>query len=169
MYSYASDKWQPPQSPQYGYNWDTQSTKFCSENGTNFPVSRKYCPSIAPTIENAQHEPQWPCDETTGFTAPSVRQSIEVGRSKLILGWRWWQWRWWWWWWWWRWRWWQWWWWWWCSEPTISSVVWFPSWLFLLRNYHLFMDSVWIKINSNLRHWFRQPWPIHLGIHLFGC
>ena len=37
-----------------------QSTKFCSESETNFPVALKCCPSKDPVVENAQHEPHCP-------------------------------------------------------------------------------------------------------------
>jgi len=34
-----------------------QSTKFCSESTTSFDVAPKCCPSSAPVVEKAQHEP----------------------------------------------------------------------------------------------------------------
>jgi hypothetical protein len=37
-----------------------QSTKFCSESETSFPVALKCCPSSEPVDEKAQSEVHWP-------------------------------------------------------------------------------------------------------------
>lgn len=41
-----------------------QSTRFCADNATKWPVLRKFCASSAPSTENAQHEPHIPCFST---------------------------------------------------------------------------------------------------------
>ena len=37
-----------------------QSTRFCSERETSFPVALKCCPSRDPVVLKAQQEPHWP-------------------------------------------------------------------------------------------------------------
>ena len=42
------------------YSLLQQSTRFCSDSETNWPVFFLWAPSMAPVEENAQQEPHWP-------------------------------------------------------------------------------------------------------------
>lgn len=49
----------PPSHPWFPY-LDEQSTKFCSESETSFPVFRICCPSKEPVVLNDQQLPHRP-------------------------------------------------------------------------------------------------------------
>nr|CAB3457943.1 unnamed protein product [Digitaria exilis] len=55
-----------------------QSTSCCSLRSRRLPVARKWAPSTAPVVLNAQHDPHAPC-VLTPVTAPRSRQSKVSG------------------------------------------------------------------------------------------
>eukprot|EP01139_Manchomonas_bermudensis_P009599 Amastigsp_a339351_1019.p4 type:complete len:147 gc:universal Amastigsp_a339351_1019:644-204(-) len=89
MYSYAGG-WRPPLQPwlhdcwfSYSMHWWLQSTRLDSESEVSGLPARNHCPSVAPVVENAQHEPHWPWF-LTGVTAPFETQFHEVGVSRIV-------------------------------------------------------------------------------------
>jgi len=64
----------PPLHPWFPL-WE-QSTSDCSENSYRVPVLMALTPSMAPTVEKAQHDPHCPWF-LTAETAPLAFQSME--------------------------------------------------------------------------------------------